>query len=253
MTSILFIVPTRNSLKELKKLVKSLIEQTDPNWRAIFIDYKSNKENKNYLKKLCKFDRRFLIKEQIINNGIYGAQNLGFKFFKKNEWLLFWGSDDYASSNKIVSIIRKEISRNINIDLIIFSGKFVSRIDGKPKSLNHFTKLSNNYFDNNEYRKKIFYGFRQAHQATLINPKNNLKDLLYDENYFLAADLNYYLDCTKINNLKSKFCNINIVNIGIGGISRKRNIMRFKEVLSIYWKNFKILFLIPFILRYLKC
>ena len=38
MISILIIVPTKNSTKYLGRLVKSLLEQEDPNWRVIFVD-----------------------------------------------------------------------------------------------------------------------------------------------------------------------------------------------------------------------
>ena len=41
-----------------------------------------SKQHKNYLKKICKLDNRFSIKNQISDNGIYGAQNIGFKFQK---------------------------------------------------------------------------------------------------------------------------------------------------------------------------
>ena len=99
----------------------------------------------------------------------------------------------------------------------------------------------------------MFFGFRQSHQGTLINPRLNLKDLRYDEKLYLAADLNFYLDCSNKKGLISKTVNTNIVDVGIGGISRKRHIQRFTEVIYIYWKNFKFLFFVPFFLRYLKC
>ena len=49
MISILIIVPTKNSTKFLGKLVSSLIDQEDPNWRVIFVDYNSEKYHKDYL------------------------------------------------------------------------------------------------------------------------------------------------------------------------------------------------------------
>ena len=232
MISVLIIVPTKNSTKYLRKLVKSLLDQDDPNWRVIFVDYNSEKFHIDYLKKLCKRDSRFLIKKQIAQNGIYGAQNIGFEFCNKNEWMLFWGSDDYASNKKVISNIRKTILENKIYDLIIFEGRDLHK---------------------NTYKKLLFFGFRQSHQGTLINPRLNLKDLRYDENLFLAADLNYYLDCANKKGLISKTVNINIAEIGIGGISREKHILRFKEVIFIYWKNFKFLFFVPFIFRYIKC
>ena len=253
MISVLIIVPTKNSTKYLGNLVSSLLEQNDPNWRVIFIDFNSKSYHKNYLKKICEQDNRFSIEKQISNNGIYGAQNIGFKFCNNNEWMFFWGSDDYAYNNKIISQIRKKIFKNMLNDLIIFKGRFVDLDTRKEKSKNHFSKFKTKNLKNNAYKKLLFLGFRQTHQGTLINPRLNLKDLRYDDKLSLAADLNFYLDCAKKNNLNARIINMNVVDIGIGGVSRKNHIKRFKEVIYIYWKNFKFLFFIPFILRYIKC
>ncbi len=172
---------------------------------------------------------------------------------KKNEWILFWGSDDYPTNENCISVIRKEIETNKKKDLIIFKGRFVDRYNGKPKSINHFTKLNTTSLNQFQYRKLLFRGFRQAHQATLINPWRNLRFLRYDDGMKLAADLNFFLDSSKILNLCLKIVNLNIVDIGFGGISRRNNLQRFKEVIYAYWRNFRFFFFIPFILRYLKC
>jgi len=253
MICILIIVPTKNSTKYLGKLINSLIEQEDPNWRVIFVDFNSEKFHKDYLKGICERDKRFKIKKQISKTGIYGAQNIGFKFCKYNEWMLFWGADDYASNRKVISNIRRIILENKVHDLIIFKGRFVDIKTGKEKSKDHFTKFKTRNLQKSNYKKLLFFGFRQSHQGTLINPSLNLKDLRYNEKLELAADLNFYLDCSNKKKLITKTVNINIVDIGIGGISRMKHIQRFREVIYIYWKNYKFLFCIPFILRYIKC
>ncbi len=253
MIKILIIVPTKNSTHFLRKLVSSLLDQEDPNWRVIFIDFNSTNYHKNYLNHICDQEDRFSQEKQLVKNGIYGAQNIGFEFCNNNEWMLFWGADDYATNEKTISNIRKIIMKNKNDDLIIFKGRFVDLKTGEEKSNNHFSKLKYKTLKNYEYQKMLFLGFRQSHQATLLNPRLNLKGIRYDCNFNLAADLNFYFSCAKKNKLNAKLVNLNIVDIGIGGISRKNHIKRFKEVIYIYWKNFKLLFLIPFILRYIKC
>ena len=42
-----------------------------------------------------------LKEKQTSNSGIYGAQNIGFNLCKDNEWMLYWGSDDYAFNKKV--------------------------------------------------------------------------------------------------------------------------------------------------------
>ena len=252
MISILIIVPTKNSSKYLEKLVSSLLEQNDPNWRVIFVDFESEIFHKKYLQKICNIDIRFSIKKQISNNGIYGAQNIGFNFCNDNEWLLFWGSDDYATNTKVIFNIREKIIKNKTNDLIIFKGRFVDLKTGIQKSKDHFSKLSTRILGRTEYKKLLFFGFRQSHQGTLINPRLNLKGLRYNNKFSLASDLNFYLDCANKKKVNTRIVDLNIVDIGIGGKSRKNHIRRFKEVINIYWKHFKYLFFIPFLFRYTK-
>ena len=53
MESILIIIPTKNSTKYLVKLVNSLLDQIDTNWRAIFVDFFNN-SHMEYLKNFVK-------------------------------------------------------------------------------------------------------------------------------------------------------------------------------------------------------
>ena len=163
------------------------------------------------------------------------------------------GCYDYAFNRKVISNIRKTIFKNKLYDLIIFKGRFVDLKTGKEKSKDHFTKFKTRSLQKGNYKKLLFFGFRQSHQGTLINPRLNLKGLRYDEKLEIAADLNFFIDCSNQKGLISRTVNTNIVDIGIGGISRKKHIQRFKEVIYIYWKSFNFLFFVPFILRYIKC
>ena len=90
------------------------------------------------------------------------------------------------------------------------------------------------------------------HQATLINPWKNLSRLRYNENLKLAADLNFFLESSKILNIKVKIVDLNIADIGFGGISRKNTFKRIMEVIYAYWRSFNFLFFVPLLLRYLN-
>lgn len=254
MKNILIIVPTKNSWFFLPKLIGSLRNQTDKNFRVLFIDSKSCLKHKNYLLEIKKKDPRFIFLNQNDNyKGIYGAMNYGIEFARKNEWILFWGSDDYAYSKNTIKFIRSVINnlnRDENINMIIFRGKFVDHKTGKPISRNHFSYFSDMEINKLEYKKLLFKGFRQAHQATLINPWKITER--YDEKYSLAADLDFYLKTTKLSDTKIKLCNKNIVKIGIGGVSRQKHIQRIYEVFSIYFKSFKLLFFFTLLKRYLR-
>ena len=107
---ILIIVPTLNSYKILQKLIDSLHKQTYREWRVIFIDGNSDKNHKKWLMQKCKNDK-FLnfIQQDEKSKGIYGAMNDGFKKAYKDEWIFFWGSDDWAYSNKSFEKLSKVI------------------------------------------------------------------------------------------------------------------------------------------------
>ena len=254
MKNILILVPTKNSWLYLPRLVDSLKKQTDANFRVIFVDSNSCSKHKKYLLEIKKKDPRFIFYNQNDNyKGIYGAMNNGIEYAKKNEWILFWGSDDYAYSKNTIKFIRSVVNKlkeDENTNMIIFKGRFVDHKTGKTKSKKHFSHFSDSEINRSEYKKLLFNGFRQAHQATLINPWEITKK--YDEKYSLAADLDFYLKTTKLPHTKIKFCNKNIVNIGIGGVSRQKHILRTYEVFSIYLKSFKFLFFFPLLKRYLR-
>ena len=91
MFKILIIVPTKDSWLKLPSLINSLKEQTDCNFRVIFIDYKSSKKHYKYLNDICNSDQKYTYIIQSENTGIFGAMNEGLNYAEDNEWVLFWG------------------------------------------------------------------------------------------------------------------------------------------------------------------
>ena len=60
----LFIVPTLNSYKDLPKLLISIKEQEYKYWKIIFVDGKSFKSHKKWLKEYCSKDERLITIEE---------------------------------------------------------------------------------------------------------------------------------------------------------------------------------------------
>ena len=252
MFKILIIVPTKDSWLQLPSLINSLEQQSDENFRVIFVDYNSCEKHYKYLNDVCNANEKYKYVIQHEDTGIFGAMNEGLNYLEDNEWVLFWGSDDFASSKNTISELRNCINKKIykDIDMLIFKGNFFDHNSQMVSSKNHFSKIVNAKFDAMKYRNMLFKGFRQAHQATLINPNKNLKKHRYKTSILLASDLNYFLESTHYKKLKILSINIPLVNIGNEGISGKKHFLRTYEVLNIYWKEFKIFFFIPFLLRY---
>lgn len=256
--SLLIIVPTLNSYKVLKRLVKSLKSQTFREWRLLFVDGSSNKAHCNWMKKVCNEDNRITsIKQNKSHKGIYGAMNQGLTYATKKDWILFWGSDDWAFSNdtfaEIINLIENvENNNNQNTpDLIVGRGLYINANNGKLKRITRFDESRDSY-NNFLYFTAMLFGNTPPHQATIIGPGARLTSRIYSNDFYLTADLDFFLSLMSKKNLNVQIIKSNIVNIGDAGVSSRWIKLRFSEVLKTYFKHFKIFFFIPFIARYLK-
>ncbi len=255
--NILIAVPTLNSWTILPKLISSLKKQTNENWKLLFIDGNSNKEHENYLEKICNDDKRFMLIKQKKDKGIFNAMNLAFKIAKINEYLLFWGSDDICIAEDTIDQLIKSISylskKKFSTDLIICKSCYYSLTSSNTKRPD-FSKIKNiKQISSDRYRFNLFIGYSQAHQATIFGPK--IREIIksYSSSSFeLAADLDYYLRVSKVKNILITFLPQIIVLVGEGGISSKKNLLRIFEVAKAYYYSFGILFIVPFISRYLR-
>ena len=253
--NIKIVVPTLDTYLILPRLINSLKRQTWSNWNLLFVDGYSNKKHIEWLRNSCEHDSRLKIIKQASNSkGIYGAMNQGFRTIKNNELILFWGSDDWAISDKVLeNIIFKVNSYPDEFDLVVCKGRYINNKSKKLSRLSHFI---NNKFskvlDRSSFRRKLFLGMTPPHQTTLFTKKAFEKLSYFSEDFFLASDLDYFLKFSKINNINILIINNELVNMSTNGISSQKNILRLKEVLFSYKKSFGLFFPIPFIFRYIR-
>ena len=90
------------------------------------------------------------------------------------------------------------------------------------------------------------------HHSVCFSSKVIKKFMPYDLKYKLAADCDLFFRLFKSNSLKIGFINDILINIQAGGISSKSTFTRLKEVVSIYHKNYRFIFFVPFFARYLS-
>lgn len=255
---LLIIVPTLNSYQLIPRLVNSLKEQSYTNWRLIFIDGGSEDIHIRKLNQICSKDKRFTWKKQLSRyRYIYGAMNYGIKLAEANEWILFWGSDDYAydkdSLLKYILIKKKLYILNQHPDLIILAGEYYSFTNHNKRRITSFSRNETiNFLNKKELREKIFLGSSIPHQSTAFSPKaiNILSN--YEEKYKLAADLNCFLYLNQFEDIFYASANIAVIKIADSGISGKLTKLRIFEVFKIYRKFFPRTFLVPFLLRYVR-
>ena len=247
------VVPTQNSYKVLPQLIESIKGQTWAKWKVFFVDGESNLKNVRWLKKLCSTDDRFFyLKQKENNHGIFGAMNQALEIIDFNNWIIFWGSDDWVMSPNTFEKLSLEIKKfsNLKLDLIICKGKYYNLDKTFYKNTQFKFKQNNLILHNQEYKRHIFLGFTPPHQATLINP-NLFKKYKYDDNFKITGDLDFFCRICYEQKLLIAVLDLYLVSISRGGISSKKHIRRFSEVIKSYNRIFGKLFFIPFITRYI--
>jgi len=253
--NLVIIVPTLNSYKVLGKLVDSLISQKYKKWRVIFVDGKSSPEHINYLNRLNLNDSRFKwVMQENDYEGIYGAMNQGINYVKKNEWVVFWGSDDWAFDENSFKNIISEIRRfeKFKPYLIVAKGRYIDLRDYKLKRKSQFINFKNKVLSSKKFRYQMFLGNTPPHQTTIFSPKAIKDKIKYQTKFKIAADLDYFLNISLSRNMLICLMNLEIVKIGMGGFSSLSNNARLKEVYKCYADAFGFFVLVPFLLRYIK-
>ena len=136
--SLLIVVPTLNSYQLLPSLLRSLQCQTWTNWRLLFIDGPSSKDHRKWLDTCCSLDPRCSwVPQSSSERGIFGAMNQGFiasSYLDHDfDWILFWGSDDWAASPTAFEDVFSLVYQSFESDpvscplpdLIVCKGRYV--------------------------------------------------------------------------------------------------------------------------------
>lgn len=122
---LVIIVPTLNSWLLLPRLVESLKNQTTKDWRVLFVDGPSSEEHRSFLQITSEEDSRFSwIEQQPSSVGIYGAMNTGFSSVAADDWLLFWGSDDWADHPDSLAEAFRALEAQA-CDLLVCQGSYI--------------------------------------------------------------------------------------------------------------------------------
>ena len=252
----LFVVPTLNpSELEIEKLVYSLINQTYKKWNLLLIDGYSNEKIIKKFDNFSRMDQRIKWKYQDKEtHKIYGAMNTGINNAGKNDWIIFWGSDDWASSfSSLEQIIESINIKKMLPDLLIARGEYSNsfKTNTIKTNSNHFFD-NYDYFETQKFRDILFFGKTPIHQVVIFSPKIIRIMKKYDEKYELASDLDCFLNISRNRNLIVKSIDVKIVSMGVSGVSSSNHFQRFQEVYSIYRKYFGFMGIFSFVLRYIN-
>ncbi|MDB4346462.1 glycosyltransferase [bacterium] len=257
--SFLIVVPTYNSFRSLPVLATSLYNQTFKDWRVIFIDGPSSVEHRNWLIDCCNNDSRFTWEIQSDFTGkIFGAMNQGFANANNREWVLFWGSDDWAASSTVFEELVEKIilpsslssKRVLPPDIIVCSSRY---FNVKKHSLGRKSSFKNeSVLSSKSFRQALRFGSTPPHQSTIFAP--NTRNLLssFSTSFRLCADLDYFLRLSCFPNISVQCLSLELVHMADGGISGQQPQHRLHEVLRAYRNAFPAGWLLPFMIRYFR-
>ena len=216
----LFIVPTLNAGLNIEKFSTLLIAQTYEKWRVIFVDGGSCFEDLNLYKKLIRLDKRFdQINQLDKSKRIFGAMNEGFNLAKSDEYILFWGTDDFIYESKTLEKIKNSIIRNRNNQyeknhFYIFKSRYINTEKNLFRRFSSFPREKNILiFKKNYFSILLFLGFTPPHQSTIFTPVSREELSKYSVKYELSADLEYFIRISNKNNVNYKYEDLQIVNI----------------------------------------
>lgn len=253
--SFLIVVPTLNSFHLLPRLVSSLQAQTWRSWRVLFVDGPSSRDHQEWLKSCCKADTRFSSVQQDDSEiGIFGAMNHGFSAVSSSEFLLFWGSDDWASSPNVLSDLAARLiefiaSQSIP-ELCVCRGRYVDATSGS------FTRCAvfqpPGLLDSSDYFRAIASGFIPPHQATVFCPSSHRHIERYASDFRLAADLDFFLRLLDKRDLQVCCLELELVHMYEGGASSRQARRRLFEVYKAYRKAFGWKWFLPVFMRYFR-
>ncbi len=250
--SLLLVVPTLNSYSLLPRLLSSLQQQSWPGWRLLFVDGQSTVEHRHWLTRCCIEESRcsWVIQDPS-EPGIFGAMNHGFAMAYPHDWLLFWGSDDWAAGPDVfLQAITMILSNAHTPDVVVCRGRYVDAISGSFTRPSVFHKVGS--ISIGSYKRALFLGSTPPHQGTFFGPGVRSRLQRYDTSFMLSADLDYFLQLARVMGLSILSLDLELVHMADAGVSGIQTQRRLHEVRKAYRHAFGFFWLVPFVARYLR-
>ena len=207
-----------NDKDGLDKTIQSVVNQTYQDFEFIIIDGGSADGSRNVIEKYK--DRiSYWVSEP--DKGIFSAMNKGIKV-AKGEFLIFMNSGDTFFDELVLEKIETELSD----DYDIFYGDYY--------------RVSNNSLKKRTFPKKLsfsfFYSRSLSHQSTFIRRKLFFDIFLYNEEYKIASDWEFFIYAICQKNVPYKYINLPISKFdftGISSIAKYKNLAKEERIQSI--------------------
>lgn len=163
-----------NDKEGLQKTIQSVVSQTWQDFEYIVIDGDSSDGSKDVLHAYSSF-LSYSVSEP--DSGIYNAMNKGIKI-STGDYLMFLNSGDSLIDNTILEKLNTELNGQYDI----YYGDIL-QIDGIKQEIRTFPKKLNFAF---------FYEQNISHQASFIKAKLFKDIFLYNENFRIVSDWEFF-------------------------------------------------------------
>lgn len=180
--------------------------------------------------------------------------NQGFSHAGSADWLLFWGSDDWASGPtvlaEVASALETVFADGVAPDLLVCRGRYADASSGSLARVTVFQPAG--VLDASTYRRALLLGSTPPHQATIFGP--GARELLasYAPGFRLSADLDYFLQLSRYTGLRVQCLDLELVHMADGGVSGQQTQRRLQEVRLAYRRAFGWRWWFPFLMRYMR-
>jgi hypothetical protein len=180
--------------------------------------------------------------------------NQGFALAGFADWVLFWGSDDWAASQAVldrISVALEQFASEGQLpDLLVCRGRYVDVARGCFARSAAFQPAG--LINSAVFLRALFLGATPPHQATLFGPGARQRLSHYAPGFRLSADLDYFLQLSRSVDLVVQCVDLELVHMDAAGISGQQTQRRLQEVRCAYRRAFGWRWWLPFVLRYVR-
>ncbi|MGK7940285.1 MAG: glycosyltransferase [Crocosphaera sp.] len=197
----------RNAEQTIETAIKSVVNQTYSNIEYIIVDGESTDNTKTIISQYTSH------LDQVISEpdtGIYNAMNKGIKL-ATGDFVYFLNSDDYLLDNKVIEDVVNYLKEHRNCDVIY------GDLEVRSKQQTFVVKPPKP----EEILDWMIYG-SMPHQATLAKLSIFDKYGLFNENYKIVSDVQWYLNLLQYNHINWSYYPRTIASYWLDGSSNQQ-------------------------------
>lgn len=222
-----------NGEKTIRRTIESVLCQEFKDYEYIIVDGLSKDNTVSIAKE---YEKRFEGKLRIYSErdkGIYDAMNKGIKL-AKGDYVWLVNADDWIEKDALISISNYILNNRIKGDVILAGWMNIVNFDTYETV--RVGKTSRQLYDSACRQLKMGV----CHPATLVPRSIYDKIGMFDERYYISADIDFILRCYQAN-VVFDFPQIIMTNMTDGGISHqfpvKKNLHDYRLRVNKFCRN----------------